>query len=60
MEKEWENSDQVIEGLEISVENTETMEVMTDEKGNASIHIPNNYVVCYSLICKLYGFLYRI
>ncbi|KAG5408596.1 hypothetical protein BRARA_B00692 [Brassica rapa] len=32
MEKEWENSDQVIEGLEISVENTETMEVMTDEK----------------------------
>ena len=49
MEKEWENSDQVIEGLEISVENTETMEVMTDEKGNASIHIQNN-VICYSLV----------
>ncbi|KAH0895878.1 hypothetical protein HID58_045446 [Brassica napus] len=35
MEKEWENSDQVIEGLEISVENTETMEVMTDEKAES-------------------------
>ncbi|KAL0823626.1 hypothetical protein Bca101_047303 [Brassica carinata] len=32
MEKEWENSDQVTGGLEISVGNTETMEVMTDEK----------------------------
>ncbi|KAH0937035.1 hypothetical protein HID58_004496 [Brassica napus] len=35
MEKEWEmlknDSDQVTGGLEISVENTETMEVMTDE-----------------------------
>ena len=49
MEKEWENSDQVTGGLEISVGNTETMEVMTDEKGNASIRIQNN-VVCYSLV----------
>ncbi|KAF3536224.1 hypothetical protein F2Q69_00018927 [Brassica cretica] len=32
MEKERENSDQVTGGLEISVGNTETMEVMTDEK----------------------------
>ncbi|CAG7891781.1 unnamed protein product [Brassica rapa] len=35
MEKEWENSDQVIEGLEISVENTDTMEVMPDEKAES-------------------------
>ncbi|XP_013616481.1 PREDICTED: suppressor of Mek1-like isoform X1 [Brassica oleracea var. oleracea] len=35
MEKEWENSDQVTGGLEISVGNTETMEVMTDEKAES-------------------------
>ncbi|KAJ0232652.1 Uncharacterized protein HA466_0288910 [Hirschfeldia incana] len=56
MEKEWEmlenDSDQVTGGLEISVEKTETMEVMSDEKESKNSLVQEETLQTNEAVCE--------